>query len=235
MKVSVYGSCVSRDAIALAAPQVDVVSYVARQSLISAMSEPSAPVALPRSSSFQRRLVESDFASGAIGTTLAPHPNRILLDLVDERLGVLDFGDGRYVTNSQELRESGAVEQLPKHSRIEFGSDRHFDLWADAATRAVALIRSAGALQSVLLVEATFASEDQCGRPAPKWMGKSADVWNEVYARYYDHVRSLGIRTHRVADGARCDSGHRWGPAAYHYVADVYAEIVSSMLGQGQN
>src|SRR5690625_4557605 len=109
-----YGSCVSRDMFEFLPEQFTLVEYVARQSMISTISP---PVPLPREpalkSDFQRRMVRGDFAS-ALGSSLHDRATEIdilVLDLIDERLGVIPVSGCRYLTRSQELLDSGLLDE----------------------------------------------------------------------------------------------------------------------------
>src|SRR5690606_8572174 len=59
VRVAVYGSCVARDTVDLAGPEnLEVVAYIARQSLLSAEHDasPRFPAEVSIDSDFQRRM-----------------------------------------------------------------------------------------------------------------------------------------------------------------------------------
>ena len=232
-RVLVYGSCVARDMVEFLGPGFQLVGYSARQSMISAMSP---PVGLPTepnlSSPFQARMVTDDFGSSVAERirSAGADVDLLVLDLVDERLGVLALPGGRYLTRSQELIESGRLVHLPPAApHIRFGTNDHLLLWRAAARGFVELLRTAGLLERTLLIEATFASTTDTGGPANRWWGEPARVWNQRYRPYHDELTSAGLPTHVIGAGAIAASGHRWGPAAYHYVDDTYRSIVETV------
>lgn len=232
-RVLLYGSCVSRDMYEHLGPEYTLLEYSARQSLISTTTPAvHLPGKVDLRSSFQRRMVVNDFDS-SIGSTLAERASDIdvlVLDLVDERLGVVAVGGGRYLTRSQELLDSHLLERLPHASpMIPFGSNDHFALWVPAASAFIGLLQQTGLVARTLLIEATFASHTDVGTPANKWWKRPARHWNKAYERYYKLFKDAGIRTHVIGDEAIAASDHKWGPAAYHYVDDAYLSIVRTI------
>jgi hypothetical protein len=232
-RVLVYGSCVARDMVNVLGPGYRLVGYSARQSMISAMSPPVHRWAEPDlASPFQARLVMDDFGSSMAATirSTADDVDLLVLDLVDERLGVVALPDGRYLTRSQELVDSGLLVHLPEDSPlIPFGTREHFLLWRAAARDFVELLRTTGLLERTLVIEATFASTTDKGTPATRWRGEAASVWNERYRPYYDSLATTGMRTHVIGARAIAASDHQWGPSAYHYVDDTYRAIAETV------
>lgn len=112
-RVMIYGSCVARDTVEAAAGSVELVRYVARQSLISVGSDASAhlPTELGLDSPFQARMVTADFLGslGADLTEVGKDVDRLLWDLADERHGVYRFRDGTIATRSVETMRSEAL------------------------------------------------------------------------------------------------------------------------------
>lgn len=231
INVTIYGSCVSRDAMAFLKPGSTILGYIARQSIISAAA-PRTPVPgdVDLESAFQRRMVEDDFRSTAFRTirALAPRTDVLVLDLVDERLGVVPVPGGSYVTRSMELVKSGLLADLTDQP-VEFGTDQHFALWRRAVGRFIRDLDELGLTGRTLLVEGTFADRDEAGQPAPMSNGQPAQVWNTKYARYHDVLKRAGIETHTVGERAVSDPRHKWGPAAFHYTADAYRAVVEAV------
>lgn len=232
-RVLLYGSCVSRDMFEHLDDDYQLVEYVARQSLISTTS---SPVELPEGpdlqSPFQRRMVTGDFAS-SIGNTLAERADDIdllVLDLVDERLGVIHLPTRGYVTRSQELLDSGLLAHFPDASgMIPFGSRAHRALWRTAAASFIGTLRQTGLLERTLLIESTFASRTDSGTPANEWWNRPARHWNKLYAPYYQVFKDAGVLTHVIGSDAVADAAHQWGPSAYHYADSAYLAIAATI------
>lgn len=232
-RLLIHGSCVSRDAVPFLGADFELAGYTARQSLISAMSSPVELPGVPRlGSTFQSRLVQGDFGSSIPGIlrSRADEVDLLIVDLVDERLGVLALPGGGYLTRSQELLDSGLLGLLPEGGvMVPFASEEHFALWRPAAERYVELLRETGFFERTLLVVATFAASTDAGGPATQWWGEPAAVWNERYGRYHDVLLGAGLRSHRVGERALACSTHQWGPSAYHYVDAAYLAIAAAV------
>lgn len=234
--VFIVGSCVSRDVFSrLQTLGHTLCHYGARQSLISAFS--SAPFELVDrelfSSPFQYRMVREDFQ----GTTMELlSENRsaidlILWDLVDERRGVLRLTDGTIVTDNWELEHSGLRERLPIESKIEFGTDEHFDLWIASAKAFVLSAEELGLRNRILCLAPDFAYRRSDGTAivgegifGPRWLTRA-------YRRYYSFVeKELEVTVLRNArTEAVSPLGHKWGVAPYHYGPEVETELVQQI------
>lgn len=115
-----YGGCVIRDSFSMFPDGFDISSYVARQSLISAMGEPVVGLPHPNlSSSFQRRMVLGDIDSNLLGSLedCIDNTDLVIMDTNIERVGVFDFGGGRFVTRSHEFFSSGVLDRLVSRPR----------------------------------------------------------------------------------------------------------------------
>lgn len=232
MKLAIYGSCVSRDAVeTLPAESYDLTRYVARSSLLSAGTDARAMTRrFPKpSSEFQARQLEWD-ASGRLEELLGEaikDADLLLWDLTDERHGVLRFPDGTYLTRTVDIMSSSQLKAICDEGQlIRFGADEHFVTWSYAADRFVDWLRRRDILDRTLVLAVPWAVRLTDGSPTPSSMGTGATEANAAYARYYGHLRDLGLAVRTLSsDSVLGDPQHRWGPAPFHYAAPVYAEI----------
>lgn len=220
---SIYGSCVARDTAALKSGAWKIANYTARQSMISASAgRASVDGSVELDSPFQTRMVEADIAGNALEVVRASASKSdiILVDIMDERLGVYAIGDA-FITKTWELEKSGLLaQQLPEPKHIDFGTDEHFELWRAAAERAVEAIRSTG-LPAVVLAP-PLAEHDLDGEPLD-YMGASVESWNQKFERYYNALEQLGVTVLRgPAELAVADKAHQWGLAPFHYAPAMY-------------
>lgn len=237
VRVAVYGSCVARDSVDLAGHErLEVVDYVARQSLLSAGHDGSRhfPPGAEIASAFQRRQMESDFA-GDLESRLvraAPTTDLLLWDLADERHGVYVFDDGSVVTRSIDLINLPDVLAAVEPARhLEFGTDEHFALWRTRATALRDILQRLDLWERTVVLQVPWALVTAEGSPTPWSMGKGAKQANELYRRYYDHLRSLDFTILELQPlSVLADPAHRWGLAPFHYTQDVYEEIVQRVL-----
>jgi hypothetical protein len=235
-KVLIYGSCVARDLFEIVRPGEAPLAYVARQSLISATSHAIPTTATPSidlPSAFQRRMVENDFRSSLFATMTEHGENSdlFLVDLVDERLGVYSVPGGSYVTGSNEVHRSGALNRLPGLSnRIAFGTDEHFALWSRAVDAFAVEVDRLGMLKKTVLIRATFATRSDDGRDLGTHIGNTSEEWNHLYKRYYERAGILGLSAVAIpGDCAVGSTTHRWGLAPYHYVETAYLSLAEQI------
>ncbi|MBI9114613.1 DUF6270 domain-containing protein [Sanguibacter suaedae] len=232
IRTAIYGSCVSRDTFEyLDQDRFTLVRYIARQSLISAFSPPSPVPAewLERlDSPFQRRMLADDFAS-SLPTFLQEHGNDIdllLWDLTDERLGVYELPDGRYVTRSVEGIQCGVDERLGEEARsVPLGSPEHLRLWGAALNALTVLVADLPRRPQVLVVAPPWAEHDSEGNPAPSSFGLHAEQANVAYEPYVDAARRLGTVLTMDDHLTETSADHPWGIAPFHYAKAVYARL----------
>jgi hypothetical protein len=233
--VFVYGGCVSRDAFTELGGTVHLSGYVARQSLISAFNPPARILPVGRlKSEFQNRMLLGDIQSNlvekieeSIGNTDA-----ILIDLLVERLGVTRLRGGSFVTMSNELKQSKALEAVKGQTRsIRFGTDEHFELWADAATKLNEFLIAKEMKSKTLVLDTPWADRTDTGEKLKGNASMSPDEANRKYERYYDVLSNrLGLSMYRLPhEHVLSASEHRWGPAPYHYIHLAYDGIVSKV------
>lgn len=223
LNVTVYGSCVSRDLVALQKKTMNCIDYVARQSLISAASKAQEPMLdTELSSKFQNEMLAGDFRSDAFQRlhTNATESDLILIDIIDDRFGVYPFGES-YITPSAEFAQSGVRQSLQLGTHIPFGTDEHFELWMPAALAMKQSLSENMAKCFVLSAPFTDASLD--GTIVPEALSRNATVWNQQYARYYDHLGSIGFNVIRLPSKMAVSTKyHQWGVAPFHYVEGAY-------------
>lgn len=221
ISVTIYGSCVSRDTLRISGEGFKLDSYFARSSWISAAGPPvRKPSVAPRlKSAFQERMLYQDFDSTILAALARSSSDLILLDLIDERSGVLPVVSGGFVTRLAEQKRSGWLDHTP-HSRVlEFGTDSHFEKFSQAASKVAEALDS----KTILMLQPRFASHAIDNTPFPLSLGFESEKWDEMYERYYDFVRQLGFAVAlSPEDLCVTTSSHTWGAAQYHFIDDFY-------------
>lgn len=226
-KVLIYGGCVTRDAFEHLDDSFKLVGYLARQSLISAAS-PATGLLTEASlqSSFQNRSLNGDIGSSLFGSvrSAAPKVDLFVIDILSERLGVFKLADGSYITHSGELGRSGLLNSLEiKPSLLRFGTDRHFATWKSASTKFVGVLKNSKILEKTIHIETPWASKTDTGDDVEPFRGLPAEQANEMYERYFEHLRNLGVRSCRLPlELAVSSNRHKWGPNPYHYAEPAY-------------
>lgn len=234
-RVAIAGSCVSRDTVEhLGQSRVSVQCYVARQSWLSWGSNASAWMApdVSFTSSFQRAQVMGD-ARGDLTARLHRHAESVdllLVDLCDERHGVIRFADGAHITRSVDLMGHAELKLLADRGRtVTLGDDNHFIQWQHAADRFAGWLGAVGLRDRTLVLNPQWAERCADGTPTPSSMGLSAADANERYARYVHHLAQLGLPI-VTSIAPEADTAHRWGAAPFHYAPQVYDELGQQLL-----
>lgn len=226
--VYIFGSCVSRDTVTELGADYHIVHYTARQSAISA-GRPAEGVAEqipPLESKFQDRVVRADIAGDlySVIEARATEADIVLLDLVDERFGVVELGGG-YVTRLVEFWSHGGQAASRGAPHLVFGTDEHFDLWAQSAERIVDAFNRVGLQGRLVLVHTPWTTLLDTGEELdlPAWM-PDPDEMNAKLRRYVRHYASLGVHVITLPrELARSTSQHRWGPSPFHYTDEAHA------------
>lgn len=230
--VFIVGSCVARDTFEYLDPAAfRLLDYVARQSLISTFSTagpaPIDPGLL--SSRFQRRMAELDAASSLLDmlTDRAGSIDVLLWDLTDERLGVLRHPDGRFTTDSVDIRAVISPTARARVDLVPMGSAEHSQLFRSAAIHWRSFLERTGLFDRVVLLAPPWAGASlPPGRHLTSF-GIDAPAGNRMYEPYYAWVQELvgvPVLGHDLED-ATSPIAHRWGPAPFHYDEHTYVRL----------
>ena len=106
-EISIWGSCVSRDAVEFASG-LSMGLYCARQSVVSSVARPASQETVAAlefkegTHPFPRRVVEEDFLKTSLDRLIKTNPNGIvIIDLIEERVALGVTQCGTHVTFSQ--------------------------------------------------------------------------------------------------------------------------------------
>jgi hypothetical protein len=235
IRTLIYGSCVSRDSFEYLGEPFHLSTYIARQSLISAMA-PAFP--LPDgvgeyTSPFQRRVALGDAASDLLVHLERQHreTDLVLWDLTDERLGVYLDPGGRALTRTVEMMTSGSEDAIRARARyVPFGSDEHFTLWRTALDAFVERLDRLRLRDRVILLDVAWASRTVRLHRAPSSFGTSARTANQWYRRYARSAEHAGIEVASLGSArVRAADSHRWGAAPFHYSAGTSRAIARAI------
>lgn len=220
-RLVVWGSCITRDVIDLLPPGYRLVKYIARQSWLSIGSDASALVGPLDvfNSAFQARMVADDLEGNALSEleSLNDQIDHLLIDLCDERHGVVRLNDGSILTRSVEKISAGIQPTLDAQGTVlAFGGLEHLWRWSESAESIISQLKQIGLAERTLVVAPDWALTDQDGHPTASSYGLVPATANEWFARYYDVLSGLGVTVMRFS-GTVAATDHQWGPAAFHY------------------
>lgn len=232
--IFIYGSCIGRDSFEALSGTHTLVGYVARQTVISAMSRSTEMLqGSDLRSNWQTRMLNGDLASNLRGQ-LRHHTSNIdllLMDMADERLGVHKLLDGSFVSRSHELVSSGRLGNLtPIPGTIQMGTARHWEFWKRAANKYAQLLDDLGLKQKALVVHTPWTSRSTCGSEVPLYRHFTSEAMNEHLQACSDHYRGLGLQVVEMPeDLAVTTSSHERGIAQYHYDKPAHEWIVNEI------
>lgn len=221
--ILIYGSCVSRDTAEFLG-DITVRCYVARQSMISAVhGNADVDGEIQLDSAFQRRGVRSDFRGDAFErlSASASQSDVLLIDILDERLGVFQAPNKAYFTHTWELQRSTFLETQPSQpAHIQFATPEHFDIWS-ASLNDIAP-RLASLNLPTLVLAPQLAERDLDGNQLT-YRNRSVASWNSDFDSYYEEIEKSELDICRPpVELAVADKDHKWGLAPFHYAAPMY-------------
>lgn len=228
IRTFIWGSCVSRDTFEFLPDDYQLLGYVARQSWISVGSVAGQVEIGEMTSDFQRRMTEGDAAGDALDRieAKADETDLLLLDLCDERLGILELQDGSVITRSVEKIGNGAQTTLDDDGRaLALGDSVHFERWRAAAAAIRDRLAAQGLLGKTLVLAPEWALFDDEANPSPTSFGMGAVDVNGRYAAYYAVLESLGFNVVQLGPTV-AGSQHKWGRAPFHFHDSIYRQMV---------
>jgi hypothetical protein len=232
LNVFLYGSCVSRDALADDAQGIVLSDHYARSSLASlAGAARPASAELDRiAAKGPRRMVQADHDQSVLAAIAERPYDLLLIDLIEERFHLLASGDGSIVTLSGDY--AAVVDRPLRGRRIPSGSDEHAALWRAGLARLVAGLRAAGRLDRVRVNRVFWAGQTLDGEPIEGVAPAAIERANAfLAARYKDLEAVFGPAAFLdyPAELLRADPAHPEGVSPFHYVPALYARTVAQL------
>ncbi|WP_200627017.1 DUF6270 domain-containing protein [Pseudomonas sp. LAM2023] len=232
----IYGSCVSRDIFNLEAiDDFKLLEYYARCSMASLCSAAYANEdALQRiPSAFRRRMVAYDFSKAILSeSNHFDDSDIILIDLIDERFDLIALPSGQIITLSNELIESGLLEDgsVTGYRIIPQGSLERRSLWLQGMQKLFTFLRDRNKLDRVVINKvfwsSTFEKENDTHLPvAPALIEKANAELSWMY-----EVLAHELAEHQFMNFSpallTAAEQHKWGVSPFHYCEGYYAEAL---------
>lgn len=237
--ISIFGSCVSRDAFVVAdAADFAVRTYVGRQSFVGLADPPleAQESWYEENSAWLQRVFSQDLDKSGLDRLIEDQSDWLIVDFVDERFNLLDV-DGTRVSDiwgpkSPIFRErygSRGVQQ----PRISPATDAD---WAKGLDHFAARIRAHYRPDRVVLHKARWAQQLRAPDGSTSEFPDNAK-WhiarcNPLMERYYD-LFAKALPEARVievdADRIFADPDHRWAIEPFHYTRDYYVEVIRQL------
>lgn len=232
-KVFVLGSCVTRDAFEFSEKdQFTVAGYLARTSIASSFQEKSITEydTSVIQSAFQRRMVDNDLSKKTIDEIEKVDFDFLVIDLIDERFGVVKTFDGRYFTLSSEFKENILLGDDVK--LLSPNDDELFDLWCQGWDKFIELAKLKGFHNKIVINKVFWSNKDLNNEVVfpeyQRWIDKN-NLWLKKLYAYIESSEDVKILSY-PNEILRIDRYHKWGGQPYHYTASLYLEFLKQLI-----
>ncbi|EOV9706633.1 DUF6270 domain-containing protein [Cronobacter malonaticus] len=234
-KVSIFGSCVSRDVVEisnnLTPCAIKLDEYIARNSMAALLSEAidysDSDIDLP--SAFLKKCIHHDLKKTAL-QKLAHSLSKdsvLIIDFMDERFDILNFNE-KLITNSWDFRATHLARKYNQPtSIIRFDSTSKLNLWKkgfDVLYRDVLKIISPQniiviipSMASTLYSENGFSRFESNKYAIPQY-NEMLYIMNDHLMRNYNEITLVKPLPWMLF----CDYRHKWGAHPYHYNNYLY-------------
>lgn len=227
MKVFIWGSCVSRDCFNYpSSSSLELVKYHARCSCVSAMSNPVSLTGInidAIASEFKRQAVIDDFQKQLLLDLETTEFDILLIDFIDERLALKIDDEGRVITVSAELQETGSVAL--DDSLVYVGNEKRFSLWHEAWNKFMEFCDRHGIKDKIVLNCVRWADHMENGEPVSQFTQSYIARHNAFLERIYEVVKKDIPESRHICysdDFLVANSKHRWGISPFHYIDSLY-------------
>lgn len=228
LRIAIFGSCVSRDAMDFNGNE-DIVlgAYFARSSFGSAFSlgKVEDPYSAAIASTFQRRQVRQDFAKTFAETLPCLDFDILLVDFTDERFPLYVLNDGRVITVSTELRRTAFPAGMAGRLVKPF-SEEHFRLWERGWNRFMHSMNETKSVSKIRINRALWSDTTESGetfdeKNTPQLINAANNHFKRLFRRCSENLT--------VSNFYDFDPGlfkgkddHKWGKAPFHYWEPFY-------------
>lgn len=236
MKIAIFGSCVTRDAMEYAKDfPLELVGYYARSSLGSAFYQQKAEgfdfQEIP--SSFQRRIVKFDFLKEFPDFLNNSEFDLIIYDPIDERFSLAKLKDDSLFTLSNEAKiiesQFGGDFRL-----IRSGSAEFYDLWELGWEAFIKKLDASGSRKKLRINKVYWSSVSECGDDfSPTFTKEKIGEHNKFLDRLYQRMEvDLCSEQFYAFDpiffiGAE---NHKWGKSPFHYTDAYYKALTEKIF-----
>lgn len=231
-RVFIYGSCISRDVFTFDdSSYFELVDYIARSPFSSALSHPaSLSVDIEKNDSqFQRRMLLCDLEKKLLDNVKMADFDILLIDLIDERINLIETKNKGLVAYSNELQRTGYKFSESDGRIISGFSDEAYLLWERAWENFVIELREIGSLEKLRVIQ-VYWSRDENGDVPDGFTNEAIRIANEWLERCYQRIAKDIPADQLVIIPDECsfsDANHIWGKAPFHYMKNYYLYVLS--------
>lgn len=239
IQMSIFGSCVSRDLLEFDRfKKFDLRTYVARQSIISAVSPPLQCDIddINLQSKFQKDMVYNDFVKETFERFKSDGSKYLMIDLIDERFKILRYNQSgleSIITYSASLHESGylsKLEVIPRERKMFGGKSYYVDnkkldfYLEEFCNRILSIYQS----QNIIIHKSKMVNYyiNTLGSISKFDVNNLINNKriNELLNYMYDYLEASipNALVIDICDSFCADESHKWGLAPMHYENNYY-------------
>ena len=184
-------------------------------------------------SAFRRRMVAYDFSKEILSkNNQFDNADVILIDLIDERFDLIVLPSGQVLTHSNELTESGILEDpsIEGFKSIPQGSMERRRLWFEGMQKLLVFLKQKNKLDRVLVNKVLWSSAFE--KPS-KTKFPVASIFIEkanTELTWMYEILSHELAEHQFLEFSSslltADEFHRWGASPFHYCEGYYKEAL---------
>lgn len=240
ISISIFGSCVSRDLFEYdKEKKISLCQYVARQSLISAVSAPlkQENLVLSLDSNFQKRMVEMDLLKTAFEYLKSKPSDYLIIDLIDERFPLVCFNGSYFTASNEGVKGYGLFNSLKKlHKKITNGGlfiesnnvDEYIDIFCKKLNELYTNDRII--IHRALLVDYYTDKNGKTVEFKKNHIKNNKQV-NSILNYMYDALvaKLPGVAVIDEMAKTTGDESHKWGLAPMHYQENYYLRVLKRL------
>ena len=222
----IVGSCVTRDAFdkKFTLDEFNIAQYAARTSLARLSFEKVnvSDSEINLKSGFQKRVVAKAVCGNLLDDINAQDFDYLIVDIVDDRFGLVQFSENIFVTNSSELQASKFIKNAEK-IKISPNTANYFTAWEKGLIKLLTVIPA----NKIIINDVLWAHKTDMGKSLsnPEKLKLRYDMAQQLYSIAKEHIPEKNFIGYdpEIFIGAE---QHKWGKSPVHYVDDVYRHFV---------
>ncbi len=239
--ISIFGSCVSRDVLEYDnEKKFNLGQYVARQSIISAVSAPlkQENLVLSLDSNFQKRMVEMDLLKTSFNFLKSNPSDYLIIDLIDERFPLVCFNGSYFTASNEGINGYSLFNSLKKlYKEIKDGGlyieSNNVDGCIDTFCKKLNEIYTDDRIiiHRALLVDYYTDRNDKIVEFKKNIIKNNRQINNLLNYMYDALIAKLpGAAVIDEMAEITGDETHKWGLAPMHYQGNYYLKVLKRLV-----
>lgn len=237
-KISIIGSCVTRDAFELHKDLFDVSgSYFPRVSLISMMS-PAINIdhtILVSENQWLKWVILNDYNKSIFPQIVQKKPETIIIDLIEERYDLIKVGNSFITRSDEQIKINPSIKKYPEEMIVRRDSDLAQKLFESNANLFCNKINTLFPDIKIVLHNARY-SDYYISNGKIFRFDDFKCTQNKKYnfrLDYYLSILSGNINNSFVISIDKelsiANSNHKWGLSPFHYIDEYYEEFIKKL------